>query len=89
MQTELTSGPFRNIKFDINETSMIKKVVISVNRNIAGFPLAAGLDKENRLLVMEKVKEACDLYQDEFKGTFYKLEGLEELDRKEIKDYIF
>jgi hypothetical protein len=85
----MTSGPFKNIKLNIDEISMIKKVELSINRNIKGFPLAAGLDKDKRLEVMECVKEACILYQDEFKGKFYKLEGLEEIDRKEINNHIF
>jgi hypothetical protein len=64
-------------------------VKIKIVRNIQGFPLAAGITKEKRLELMNLIKDACELLQDDFKGKFYQLEGLEEDDKRDIKELIF
>jgi hypothetical protein len=38
---------------------------------------------------MKLIKNACELFQDDFKGKFYQLEDLAEDEKKDIKDLIF
>jgi hypothetical protein len=46
---------------------------MKIIRNIEGYPLYAGLNgyKHKRIEIMDLVKEACELYEDDWAGKFY------------------
>jgi protein-arginine kinase len=62
----------------------LRKISISLIRNITGFPLVPGLSKEQRLKVMNIIEKCCEEFDDDLKGTFYKLEEISESDKKLI-----
>jgi hypothetical protein len=53
-------------------------------RNITGFPLVPGISKKQRLEVMNIIEKCCAEFDDDLKGTFYKLEDISESDKKVI-----
>jgi arginine kinase len=55
---------------------MIVSSRIRVGRNLAGFPLGPAIAKEQRLEVERKVKEACETFEGELKGTYYSLTNI-------------
>ena len=61
---------------------------MSVIRNINDFPLMPGINRKQRLEVMEIVEKCCQEFEDELEGTFYKLEGISETNRKVISDIV-
>ena len=67
-----------------DEAAMIVSTRIRVGRNLEGYPLAPGVTKEQRDEIQEKVKNACDTFEGDLKGTFYPLEGME----KETQDQL-
>ena len=67
-----------------DEAAMIVSTRIRVGRNLEGYPLAPGVTKEQRDKIQEKVKNACDTFEGDLKGTFYPLEGME----KETQDQL-
>ena len=72
-----------------DEAAMIMSTRIRVGRNLAEYPLGPGITKEDRLKVMEAVTSACEGFEDDLKGTVYKLEGTDEPTRKQlIEDHV-
>jgi hypothetical protein len=67
----------------------IKKVEIKIIRNIQGYPLYAGLNRKKRDEIMNLVKDACELFEDDFAGKFYQFEGMEDYERKAIQEHVF
>jgi len=62
----------------------LRKIKISLLRNISGFPLVPGISKKQRLEVMNLVEQCCKEFEDDLKGTFYKLEEISESEKKII-----
>ena len=60
-----------------------------MQRNISGFPLIPAISKKQRIEVMDIVETCCKEFDDDLKGTFYKLEDISESDKKMISDLIF
>ena len=75
--SEMVSEGIENAEFDEDDAKMIMSSRIRVGRNLDGYPLGPGITKEQRLEVMGKVKEAADTFEDDLKGTFYPLEGMD------------
>lgn len=69
---ELNCPPFSE-----EEAKLIKSTRIRVGRNLAGYPLGPGITNEQRMEVMEKVKQACDAFDGDLAGQFYPLEGMD------------
>jgi hypothetical protein len=67
-----------------DEAAMIVSTRIRVGRNLDGYPLGPGVTKEQRDEIQEKVKNACNTFKGDLKGTFYPLEGME----KETQDQL-
>ena len=63
---------------------MIVSTRIRVGRNLKDFPLGPGVTKEQRLEIMSKVTEAAKNFDEDLKGTFYPLEGM----NKEVQDQL-
>jgi len=56
---------------------MIRSTRIRVGRNLADYPLGPGVTKEQRLEIMNKVVKACESFEGDLAGKFYKLEGMD------------
>ena len=69
-----------NAEFSAEDAAMIVSTRIRVGRNMEGFPLGGGVSKEQRLLIMSKVVEACETFEGDLKGKFYPLEGMSKAD---------
>lgn len=54
----------------------VKSTRIRVGRNLKGLPFAPFQTKESRLEVMNKVVDALNTLEGDFKGSFYPLEGM-------------
>jgi len=63
--------------FTEEEASLIKSTRIRVGRNLAGYPLGPGITNEQRIEVMNKVKQACEAFEGDLAGQFYPLEGMD------------
>jgi creatine kinase/arginine kinase len=72
--------------FPEEDAKMIKSTRIRVGRNLKDYPLGPGISKEQRLEVESKVKQACETFTDELKGTYYSLGGMSEADRQQLVD---
>jgi len=66
-----------NAELAEDEAAMIVSTRIRVGRNLADYPLGPGVSKEQRLEIMNKVTEAAKTFDDDLKGTFYPLEGMD------------
>ena len=60
-----------------DDGAMIVSTRIRVGRNLADYPLGPGVTKEQRNEIMEKVVTACQSFEDDLKGTFYKLSEMD------------
>ena len=75
--SDMTSEGIENAEFSEEDAAMIKSSRIRVGRNLDGYPLGPGITKEQRDEVMEKVKAAAETFEDDLKGTFYPLDGMD------------
>jgi len=82
--SDMTSEGIENAEFDETDAAMIKSSRIRVGRNLDGFPLGPGITKEQRDTVMAKVKEAAETFEDDLKGTFYPLEGMDKATQDQL-----
>ena len=80
----MTSEGLTNADFTEEQAAMVKSTRIRVGRNLAGFPLGPGVTKEQRLDIMNKVVEATKNFDEDLKGDFYPLEGMEESTRVQL-----
>ena len=78
--TKLKCPPFPKA----DEDKMINSTRIRVGRNLDGYPLGPGISKEQRDEVMAKVKEAAETFEDDLKGTFYPLEGMDKATQDQL-----
>ena len=76
-KSDMSSAGLKNAELSADEASMIVSTRIRVGRNLAGYPLGPGVSKEQRLEIMAKVTEAAKHFDDDLKGTFYPLEGMD------------
>ena len=63
------------------DAAMIVSTRIRVGRNLKAYPLGPGVTKEQRNEIMDKVVEACNKFEGDLAGTFYKLSDLSDADR--------
>jgi creatine kinase len=85
-QKEFVCGGYQNIEIDPESQKNVRKISITLLRNITGFPLVPGLSKKQRLEVMDVIEKCCEEFDDDLKGTFYKLEEISESEKKIIQD---
>jgi len=72
----MTSDGIENAEFSADDAAMVNSTRIRVGRNLAGYPLGPGISREQRNEVMDKVVQACNTFEDDLKGTFYPLKGM-------------
>jgi arginine kinase len=75
-QSEMQSAGLTGAELAEDEAAMIVSTRIRVGRNLADYPLGPGVTKEQRLEIMNKVVEAAKSFDDDLKGTFYPLDGM-------------
>jgi len=63
---------------------MIVSTRIRVGRNLAEYPLGPGITKEQRVEVEKKVREACETFEGELKGTYYSLATMTKEDQNQL-----
>ena len=80
----MTSEGLQNYELSESEASMIISTRIRVGRNLAGYPLGPGVSKEQRLEIMAKVTEAAQTFDEDLKGTFYPLDGMEKATQDQL-----
>jgi len=85
-KTGMDSSTLTNDELPEEDAAMIVSTRIRVGRNLSGYPLGPGVSKEQRLDIMKKVTEAADQFDEDLKGTFYPLEGMEEKTRQQLVD---
>jgi hypothetical protein len=82
--SNMTSEGLTNFELSEEDAAMIISTRIRVGRNLDGFPLGPGVTKEQRLKIMETVVEAAGNFDEDLKGEFYPLEGMDETVRKQL-----
>lgn len=86
--SDLSAARLAQDEFTPDEADMIISTRIRVARNLVGYPLGPGVDREQRLEIMEKVRHACEQFPPELAGTFHMLENLTPKEsEKLIKDH--
>lgn len=69
---------------------MINSVRVRISRNFKDYPMCIGLSKQQRIEIMNKVKRACESFEDEdLKGTFYCYEGMTEETKNKLMEECF
>ena len=75
------------------QKGFIFQIKASVRRNIEGFPLGPGLTKDQRLQILDDVKQACHSLvniDEELNGKFYEFEKkISDKEREKLKDILF
>jgi len=82
--SEMTSAGLTNVEFSPEDAEMIVSTRIRVGRNLDGFPLGPGVTKEQRLEIMNHVVTAASMFDEDLKGTFYPLEGMDKKVQKQL-----
>jgi creatine kinase/arginine kinase len=82
----MSSEGLENAELSPEQAEMIISTRIRVGRNLDGYPLGPGVTKEQRLDIMKVVTEAADKFDDDLKGTFYPLEGMDAATQKQLID---
>ena len=86
--SDLSAGKLADDEFTSDEAKMIISTRIRVARNLADYVLGPGLNREQRLEIMEKVRKVCELFPAELSGAFHTLDSLTPEERDElIKDH--
>ena len=65
---------------------MVNSTRIRVGRNLQDYPLGPGVSKEQRLEIMETVVKAAENFDEDLKGKFYPLEGMDAKDQQQLID---
>jgi protein-arginine kinase len=73
----MTSDALTNHELSEEDAAMVVSTRIRVGRNLANFPLGPGVTKEQRLEIMNTVVKAAENFDEDLKGTFYPLEGMD------------
>lgn len=76
-KSDMSSEGLVNDELPEDEQAMIISTRIRVGRNLADYPLGPGVTKDQRLEIMNKVVQAATTFEDDLKGTFYPLEGMD------------
>ena len=84
--TDMTSEGLENAEFSAEDAAMVNSTRIRVGRNLHGFPLGPGVTKEQRLEIMNNVVKAAEVFDDDLKGTFYPLEGMDAATQQQLID---
>lgn len=83
--SNMDATALENTEFTEEQAAMVISTRIRVGRNLDGYPLGPGISKDQRLEVMEKVSKVFETIEDEeLKGSFYKLEGMDEATQKKL-----
>jgi len=82
--SDMTSEGLTGAELSEEDAAMIVSTRIRVGRNLADFPLGPGVSKEQRLSIMNLVVEAAKNFDDDLKGTFYPLEGMNKSVQKQL-----
>jgi creatine kinase/arginine kinase len=80
----MTSEGLVNADFSAEQSAMVNSTRIRVGRNLRGYPLGPGVTREQRLEIMNKVVKATENFDEDLKGAFYPLEGMDETVRKQL-----
>jgi creatine kinase/arginine kinase len=75
--SDMTSEGLTGAELAEEDAAMIISTRIRVGRNLKDFPLGPGVTKDQRLEIMNNVVEAAKTFDDDLKGTFYPLEGMD------------
>merc|ERR1712228_964998 len=73
----MNADGLENAEFSAEDSAMVNSTRIRVGRNLAGYPLGPGVSKDQRNEIMDKVVEACGKFDEDLKGTFYPLKGMD------------
>merc|ERR1711934_1235575 len=79
-----TADGIENAEFAEDDAKMIKSTRIRVGRNLADYPLGPGVSKAQRDEIMAKVVAACETFEDDLKGTFYPLDGMDKATQDQL-----
>ena len=77
----MDASSFNALAFSEDESEFIVSTRIRVARNLVGYPLGPGMNKDQRHEIMNKVAEACGKLEGDLKGNFYPLQGMSDTDR--------
>jgi hypothetical protein len=75
--SDMTSEGLENAEFSAEDAAMVNSTRIRVGRNLKNYPLGPGVNKEQRLEIMDAVVKATEAFDDELKGSFHKLDGMD------------
>ena len=82
--SDMSSEGLENAEFSEADAAMVNSTRIRVGRNLANYPLGPGVTKEQRLEIMNKVVEATKVFDDDLKGTFYPIEGMDAATQQQL-----
>ena len=71
-------------KFEDDELAMIKSTRIRVGRNLAGYPLGAAINREQRLEIVNKLITVFDQFEGDLQGRFYPLENMKKKEQNQL-----
>jgi len=64
---------------------MIVSTRIRLNRNFVNFPLGSCINAQDRLIIRDKVRAACESFTGELEGQFWNLEDMQEYRKSEFR----
>ena len=76
--SDMDAEKLTNADFNEEDAALILSTRVRVARNMADFPLGPGVSKEQRLEIMGYVQSASEKFEDDLKGVFYPLEGMDQ-----------
>lgn len=82
--SDMTSEGLENAEFNEADAAMVNSTRIRVGRNLKNYPLGPGVTKEQRLEIMNHVVKATEVFDEDLKGQFYPLEGMDEATQKQL-----
>ena len=85
-KSDMNHEGLQNDEFSEEDAAMIVSTRIRVGRNLDGFPLGPGVTKEQRIQIMNNVVSAAKNFDDDLKGKFYPLEGMDAGTQKQLID---
>ena len=80
----MESEGLENAEFSEEDAAMVNSTRIRVGRNLADYPLGPGVTKEQRLAIMDAVVKATEVFDEDLKGTFYPLEGMDKATQDQL-----
>lgn len=85
-KSDMTSEGLTNYDLSEEDAKMIVSTRIRVGRNLKGYPLGPGVSKEQRLEIMNHVVTAAGKFDEDLKGQFYPLEGMNKKTQQQLID---